>query len=175
VIAVDRDPGAPGSARRPRAIISTEDEPGSSGSRRPERVDGVIAPGIDWPVAIAARIARRLALPHPLTPEVARSRRRSFAARAARRGRRAAAADGSRALDEARAAVELIGSPASSRRPTGRGSEGSRSSATSASCRRVDAALEALALDALPRRGARRRPEVTVNAFSLDGASTRSR
>ena len=36
-----------------------------------ERVDGVIAPGIDWPVAIAARVAERLSLPHPISPETA--------------------------------------------------------------------------------------------------------
>ena len=36
-----------------------------------EDVDGVIAPGIDWPVAIAARIAARFGLPHPLSPETA--------------------------------------------------------------------------------------------------------
>ena len=34
-------------------------------------MDGVIAPGIDWPVAIAARIAAHLGLPHPLAPETA--------------------------------------------------------------------------------------------------------
>jgi biotin carboxylase len=36
-----------------------------------EEVDGVIAPGIDWPVAIAARIAARFGLPHPISPETA--------------------------------------------------------------------------------------------------------
>jgi biotin carboxylase len=34
-------------------------------------VDAVIAPGIDWPVAVAARVARRLGLPHPLSPDAA--------------------------------------------------------------------------------------------------------
>ena len=38
---------------------------------RSEGVAGVIAPGIDWPVAIAARVAARLGLPHPVPPEVA--------------------------------------------------------------------------------------------------------
>jgi len=36
-----------------------------------EELDGVIAAGIDWPVAIAARVAARLGLRHPLTPETA--------------------------------------------------------------------------------------------------------
>ena len=36
--------------------------------RQAERVDGIIAPGTDHAVATAARIAERLALPHPITP-----------------------------------------------------------------------------------------------------------
>ena len=36
-----------------------------------EELNGVIAPGIDWPVAIAARVAARLGLQHPLSPETA--------------------------------------------------------------------------------------------------------
>jgi biotin carboxylase len=72
VIAVDRDASAPGfrySDRR--AIVSTEDEPGVERLAGAERVDGLIAPGIDWPVAIAARVAERLALPHPISPDTA--------------------------------------------------------------------------------------------------------
>jgi biotin carboxylase len=72
VIAVDRDASAPGfrySDRR--AIVSTEDESGIERLAGAERVDGLIAPGIDWPVAIAARVAARLALPHPISPETA--------------------------------------------------------------------------------------------------------
>jgi biotin carboxylase len=69
VIAADRDPSAPGFrfADR-RAIISAEDEPGIDRLAKAERVDGLISPGIDWPVGIAARVAERLGLPHPLTP-----------------------------------------------------------------------------------------------------------
>ena len=67
VVAADRDPGAPGFfyADR-RALFSTEDEPALERLALAERVDGVIAPGIDWPVAIAARIAERCGLSHPL-------------------------------------------------------------------------------------------------------------
>ena len=67
VVAVDRDPAAPGFrfADR-RAIISVEDEPQIDRLAAAQRIDGIIAPGIDWPVAIAARIAERLALPHPV-------------------------------------------------------------------------------------------------------------
>jgi biotin carboxylase len=72
VIAVDRDPSAPGFRYADRrAILSTEDESGIERLASAERVDGLIAPGIDWPVAIAARVAERLALSHPISPETA--------------------------------------------------------------------------------------------------------
>ncbi len=72
VIAVDREPSAPGFRYADRrAIVSTEDESGIERLASAERVDGLIAPGIDWPVAIAARIAERLARPHPVSPETA--------------------------------------------------------------------------------------------------------
>jgi biotin carboxylase len=69
VIAVDRDAAALGFefADR-RAVVSTEDEPAIGMLAAAEQLDGVIAPGIDWPVAIAARVAARLGLSHPLSP-----------------------------------------------------------------------------------------------------------
>lgn len=71
VIAVDRDPTAPGFAFADRrAIISTEDERGIERLAAAERITGVIAPGIDWPVGIAARVAGKLGLPHPIAPSV---------------------------------------------------------------------------------------------------------
>ena len=72
VIAVDRDAQALGfefSDRR--AIVSAEDEAAITALAKAETVDGIIAPGIDWPVAIAARVAERLGIRHPLTSEVA--------------------------------------------------------------------------------------------------------
>jgi biotin carboxylase len=72
VIAVDRDPSAPGFRYADRrAIVSTEDESGIERLASAERVDGLIAPGIDWPVAICARVAERLGLPHPISPQTA--------------------------------------------------------------------------------------------------------
>jgi biotin carboxylase len=72
VIAVDRDPSAPGFRYADRrAIVSTEDESGIERLASAERIAGLIAPGIDWPVAIAARVAQRLALQHPISPETA--------------------------------------------------------------------------------------------------------
>lgn len=71
-IAVDRDPRAPGFryATR-RAIVSTEDELNVERLADAERVGGLVSPGSDWPVAVAARVAERLALPHPLSPQTA--------------------------------------------------------------------------------------------------------
>ena len=67
VIAVDRNPGAPGFRYADRrAILSAEDERAVDRLATAEDVDGLIAPGIDWPVAIAARVAARLGLPHPI-------------------------------------------------------------------------------------------------------------
>jgi biotin carboxylase len=67
VIAVDRDPSAPGFAYADkRALVSTEDEPGVDRLARAESVDGIISPGADWPVGVAARVAARLGLPHPI-------------------------------------------------------------------------------------------------------------
>jgi biotin carboxylase len=69
VIAVYRDPAAPGFrfADR-RAIVSSEDEVAIERLADAERVDGIIAPGTDWQVAIAARVADRLGLDHPISP-----------------------------------------------------------------------------------------------------------
>ena len=67
VIAVDRDPAAPGfEYADKRALVSTEDEPGIDRLARAEDVDGIISPGADWPVGVAARVAERLGLPHPI-------------------------------------------------------------------------------------------------------------
>ena len=67
MIAVDRDPSAPGFAYADkRALVSTEDEPAVDRLARAESVDGIISPGADWPVGVAARVAARLGLPHPI-------------------------------------------------------------------------------------------------------------
>src|SRR5919109_2163492 len=72
VIACDRDPAAPGFRLADRrAIVSTEDEPSIERLARAERVDGLVSPGSDWPVGIAARVAARLGLAHPLDPDQA--------------------------------------------------------------------------------------------------------
>jgi biotin carboxylase len=72
VAVVDRDPGAPGFhlADR-RCILSTEDEPAIERLIGALGIDGIISPGTDWPVAIAARLAERAGLPHPISPQTA--------------------------------------------------------------------------------------------------------
>jgi biotin carboxylase len=72
VAVVDREPAAPGFrfADR-RCILSTEDEPAIERLVAALEIDGLIAPGTDWPVAVAARLAERAGLPHPISPQTA--------------------------------------------------------------------------------------------------------
>lgn len=72
VAVVDRDPSAPGFAFADRrCILSTEDEPAIERLVGALGIDGIISPGTDWPVGVAARIAERAGLPHPITPQTA--------------------------------------------------------------------------------------------------------
>jgi biotin carboxylase len=67
VIAVDRDPSAVAfPLAHARAILSTEDEPAVERLARAEAVDGIVSPGADWTVGVAARVAERMGLPHPI-------------------------------------------------------------------------------------------------------------
>ncbi|HEX6725259.1 MAG TPA: hypothetical protein VF073_08415 [Gaiella sp.] len=68
MIAVDRDPRAVGFLLADeRAIISSEDEEAIDRLARARDVDGIVSPGADWPVGIAARVAERIGLAHPIT------------------------------------------------------------------------------------------------------------
>jgi biotin carboxylase len=72
VAVVDRDPAAPGfSFADRRCILSTEDEPAIERLVGALGIDGIISPGTDWPVGVAARIAERAGLPHPISPKTA--------------------------------------------------------------------------------------------------------
>jgi len=72
VAVVDRDPAAPGFRLADRrCILSTEDEPAIERLISALEIDGIIAPGTDWPVGVAARIAERNGLPHPIAPATA--------------------------------------------------------------------------------------------------------
>jgi len=72
VAAVDRDPTAPGFAFTDRrCILSTEDEPAIDRLISALAIDGLVAPGTDWPVGVAARVADRAGLRHPISPTTA--------------------------------------------------------------------------------------------------------
>jgi biotin carboxylase len=173
VIAVDRDPLAPGFrfADR-RAIVSVEDEPAIDRLAGAERVDGVVAPGIDFPVAIAARVAARLGIPHPLDPPTAQAttsklRQRERFAEAGVPHARHRICSG---LSEAAAVAEELGFPCVVKAPDLQGQKG------------LGLVQDADGLEeAFDRaRGLSRSsvvlveefvvgPELTVNAFSLEG------
>jgi biotin carboxylase len=173
VIAADRDPSAPGFRYADRrAIVSIEDEPAVDRLARAEQVDGIVAPGTDHAVATAARIAARLALPHPVTPEsavlaVSRQRQREVLAGAGLAQPRSIVC---RTLDEVTEAAADLGYPVVVEAPNRSGERGvilvanqdalAAAAATALAESRGDYCLvEAL----VPGR------MVTVNAFSLDG------
>jgi biotin carboxylase len=173
VIAADRDPSAPGFrfADR-RAIVSAEDESAVERLATAERVDGIIAPGIDWPVAIAARVAARLALPHPISPETAalstsKLRQRERFATAGVPQPRFVVCSGAQ---EAATAAEQLGYPCVVKAPD---RQGQRGLTLVTDARRTSSAVE-VALDAsrsatllVEEHVAGR--EVTVNGFSVGG------
>jgi len=168
VIAVDRDPSAPGFAYADRrAIVSTEDERAIDRLARAERVDAVIAPGIDFPVAIAARVAQALGLPHPLSPTAAvlatnKQRQRERLAEAGVPQPR------SRVLDDGSEALEF---PCVVKAPDRQGQRGltlvrERSELAAA----VRAAREASRSGHVLVEEVVEGPEITVNGFSIGGS-----
>jgi len=173
VIAVDRDPAAPGfRLADKRALVSVEDEPAVERLALAEQVDGVIAPGIDWPVGIAARLAVRLGVAHPISPETAvlatskMRQRERFAQEGVPQPRSRVCRD----LVEAAAAAEELGYPCVLKAPDRQGQKGL------ALVRRPDELPAAVELALAEARSAVclveeavRGPEVTVVAFSSGG------
>lgn len=173
VIAVDRDPSAPGFAYADRrAIMSVEGEHDIERLAEAERVDGVIAPGIDWPGAIAARVADRLGLPHPVSPDSAGlaalklKQRMRFAESGVPQPRYEVCST----PREVEGAVEQIGLPCVLK-PTDR--HGRRGLHAVESREGLDAAVRGAFAAARSRAVLVEElvdgPEVTVNGFSLDG------
>ncbi len=161
VIAVDRDAAAPGFAYADkRALVSTEDEPGIDRLARAENVDAIISPGADWPVGVAARIAGRLGLPHPIDGATA-----ALATTKSRQRERFAAAG----VPQPRLLEEPV-PPCVVKAPDRQGQRGLTFVRTEAE---LPAAIEAAL--AASRNGAYiveeyvDGPEVTVNAVSVDG------
>jgi biotin carboxylase len=173
VIAVDRDPSAPGFRYADRrAIVSAEDEPAIERLAAAEHVGGIVAPGIDWPVAIAARVAERLALPHPLSPETAalstsKLRQRERFAELGLPQPEFVVCSG---VEEAAAAADQLGYPCVVKAPDRQGQRGLTLVGDARQLRSaVEVALAAsrsatvLVEAHVPGR------ELTVNAFSIEG------
>jgi len=174
VIAADRDPGAPGFRYADRrAIVSVEDEQGIERLASAERVDGIVAPGIDWPVVVAARVASRVGLPHPISEETA------VLCTSKLRQRERFAEDGvpqpeyvaCKGVVEARRAADELGYPCVVKAPDRQGQRGlslveSPDDLEGAVARALDASRSASLLVERLVAGT----EVTVNGFSLDGS-----
>jgi biotin carboxylase len=174
VIACDRDPSAPGFEYADRrAIVSAEDEEGLDRLARAEGVQGVISPGIDWPVAIAARVAERLGIVHPLSPETAAMAVSKLRQRA--RFEEAGVPQPPYAvcssIEEAEAAAGAMGYPCVVKAPDRQGQRGlSHVTGPDRLVNAVETALQAsrsrtcLLEELVPGR------EVTVNAYSAAGS-----
>jgi biotin carboxylase len=161
VIAVDRDPAAPGFGYADsRALVSTEDEPAVERLARVERIDGVISPGADWTVGVAARIAERLGLPHPIdgaTAALATSKQRQ------RERFDAAGVPQPRLLDEPRV-------PCVVKAPDRQGQRGLTLVRTEAElAEAIETAVTASRNGGYLAEEYVEGPEVTVNAISVDG------
>ena len=165
IIAVDRDGLAPGFAfATERAVLSSEDEQGIERLARARAVDGLVSPGADWPVAIAARVAERMGLPHPIDGATAvlattKTRQRErFAAAGVLQPRTFSATD------------PLIPFPCVVKAPDRQGQRGltlvgERSELAAA----VDAATSESRAGGVLVEELIKGPELTVNAVSIDG------
>ena len=167
VVAADRDPSAPGFRYADRrAIVSIEDEPAIERLARAEEVDGVVAPGSDHAVAVAARVASRLGVPHPVAPEtaqIAASKRRERE-RLAEAGIPQPRSVACRTSDEALRAAADLGYPVVFEAPDGGRAVARNRKELTAAATGLDGEL--CLVEELVGGGI-----VTVNAFSLGGRS----
>jgi biotin carboxylase len=174
VVAADRNPAAPGFVHADRrAIVSVEDEHAIDRLAAAEQVDGVIAPGIDFPVAIAARVAARHSLPHPLPPDTAQAAvsKRKQRERLTEAGVPHAAFRICASVAEAREAADELGYPCVIKPPDRQGQRGlsvvtGRDDLTEA----FDAALSTARGPTVLVEKLIAGRELTVNAFSVGGA-----
>ena len=164
VIAVDRDPTAIGFVfADKRAVVSTEDDAAVQRLARAEGIDGIVSPGADWPVGVAAQVADRLGLAHPIDVETA-----SLATVKSRQRERLAAAGVAQPRVFGPDEVPVV--PCVVKAPDRQGQRG-------LTLVRARDGLEAAVAGAVEesRTGSYlveelvEGPEVTVNAFSLDG------
>jgi biotin carboxylase len=169
VIACDRDPAAVGFRYADRrAIVSAEDPVRIERLARAESVDGIISPGIDWPVAIAARVAASLGLPHPLDPGTAAGAVSKLRQRI--RFDEAGVPQPRWQLVDAGGGGLELGSPCVVKPPDRQGQRGLSLVETDRDLERaLRRAAEASRMGAVLVEEAVDGPEVTVNAFSVDG------
>jgi len=173
VVAADREPSAPGFRYADRrAIVSIEDEPAIDRLARAEAADGIVAPGSDHAVAIGARIASRLGLPHPLAPDtaalaVSRQRQRECLAAAGLAQPRSRVC---RTPDEVTAAADELGYPVVIEAPdrSGERAVGLALDRASVAAGAAAALAEAQGDHCLVEELVEG-PLVTVNGFSVDG------
>jgi len=168
VIVVDRDPRAPGFAfADERAILSTEDEEGIARLADARNVEGIVSPGADWPVGVAARVAERLGLAHPIdarTGTLATSKARQREAFAA------AGVPHARGLDAQDGALAF---PCVVKAPDRQGQRGLALVTDRAELEEaLGVALAESRFGSVLVEEHVEGPEVTVNAFSVDGRFT---
>jgi biotin carboxylase len=176
VVAADHNPRAVGlSLADEAAHVSAEDESEVRALADELRPDGIGTAGTDIPMLVAIRVAADLRLPHPVSPQTA------LAAVSKRRQRELFAAAGvpqperrlCTSLAEAEAAAADVGFPCVVKAPDRQGQRGlslvhEPSELPSAfelaleASRQADALVEGLVAG----------PELTVNAFSVDGRFT---
>jgi biotin carboxylase len=173
VVAVDRDPGAPGFRYADRrAIVSIEDEPAIDRLAAAERVHGIVAPGIDAAVAIAARVAAHHSISHPIEPIVGQRvasklrQRERFAEVAVPTAPYRACAS----LRDVREAALALGLPVVVKPPNRQGQRGLTVAYDGAALevafeRAVEASQSNVVLVERNVAG----PELSVNAFSIGG------
>ena len=177
VIAVDRDPSAPGFRYADRrAIISTEDELGIERLAAAEQVDGLIAPGIDWPVGdrgARSREARAPASARRAESGVLATSKLRQRDRFAEVGVQQPRHETCCSVAEAREAAERVGYPCVVKAPD---QQGQRGLSLVASPERAggsgEAALEASRSSITPRRGARGGARGDASTASRSGASS---
>jgi biotin carboxylase len=163
VVAADRDPAALGfPLADDRALVSTEDEPGIERLARARRVDGIVSPGADWPVGVAARVAERIGVSHPIDAATG-----ALVTSKARQRERFAAAGvpHARALDSASARFPCVVKAADRQ-----GQRGLTLVTRPDDLRpALDLALAESRTGTVVVEELVDGPELTVNAFSLDG------
>lgn len=173
VVAADGSAAAVGlSLADEAAHVSVEDEDAVRALAEELQPDGIVAPGTDFPVLVAARVAAALGLAHPLSPEVAE------AAVSKRRQRELFAAAGvpqpesrtCRTLAEAEDAAAAFGFPCVVKPPDRQGQRGlSYVREAEELAGAFETALEASRGGDVLVEELVRGPELTVNAFSVDG------